>query len=387
MATATRRTPVSVVDELVALFTAPEPGKNRWFVRKMKNLPESQQEEVWDRLAGMGHERPGHKAVPEPPPPPTPPPTPRQMVTWSEDEWDRLATSVWRARKNDPSETLIGLCRKVMGEFPLERRRTIRMTNEVKPLMERLTGMDRNLLALEATLSGEREVTATLQAQITEYRTRPTPPTREEIIGTLTDEEVSVFFTDKVLSLMTPDDYLKKCSPELLLSYVPLADVLSAVFKSGVEIFTASQARLTGAVEELTGMVRQQKQSHLPVNGNGTKPAHSRPSMPTPIPHKPRLPRVTVLGLLPEQAKAVESKLKGRAYFNFVDKNRDSQRGAEVIPKGQDIIVLAAKFISHSMQDQAKRHADDSTRVIVHHGGTDMMARKLDELLPQLEVI
>jgi hypothetical protein len=97
-----------------------------------------------------------------------------------------------------------------------------------------------------------------------------------------------------------------------------------------------------------------------------------------------KLPRVAVVGLLPEQQRVVEAKLKGRATFNFVDKIRQ----ADAIPANQEIVVLAANFINHALQDQAKKKiAGTATKLVIHHGGIETMVRKLDALLPQTELV
>ncbi len=143
-----------------------------------------------------------------------------------------------------------------------------------------------------------------------------------------------------------PDDLLKRYDHETLMSYIPVGELVGRVVRMGVEMYMENQNKL-GAT--MLAILQQQKTSGPAANGSTTKPAHGRPSMPVPRPiTTPKLAKVTVLGLLPEQARVVESRLKGRASFTFVDKNRNT---ADSIPNGQDIIVLAANFISHSTQD------------------------------------
>lgn len=92
-----------------------------------------------------------------------------------------------------------------------------------------------------------------------------------------------------------------------------------------------------------------------------------------------RLPKVTIVGLLGVQQVKVAERLEGRANFNFVDKNRR----VDAIPVGQDVVLLAASFISHSMSAAAKKAVvGTSTRLVIHHGGVTAMVRKLDGILP-----
>jgi hypothetical protein len=92
------------------------------------------------------------------------------------------------------------------------------------------------------------------------------------------------------------------------------------------------------------------------------------------------LPKVTIVGLLGNQQTLIQKKLEGRANFNFVDKNRK----VNPISSEQDIVVLVASFISHAVFLSAKKTIENTNvKLVVHYGGTDMLVRKLDEILPQ----
>lgn len=376
---------MSIEEELVALFTSGQPGKKRWFIRKMKDAPEDVQERVWSILESKGYERPEKPKKEEPPAIAIVEPPPRSMIIWSDQEWDRLAQIVWGIRKNDPTDTLVGYCRRAVEQFPQDRRRTIRTTNEIKPLIDRLTLIDKKYSGLEAKMAEMRDSVASLEAKVAESNNKLAGvPTREAVFNSATDDEVEFYFSERVMDMLAPDDVLRRYDHEMLMSYIPAGEMIGSIIKAGLEMFRERDNRLGTAISELTSLIRDQ---HKPphVNGSGAKPAHSRPSMPMPRVATPKPLRVTVIGLLGEQQKIVESKLKGRALFNFVDKNH---RTADSIPNGQDIIVLAANFISHSTQDQAKKKAAGThTKVVIHHGGIDMMVRKLDEMLPQVEFV
>ncbi len=166
------------------------------------------------------------------------------------------------------------------------------------------------------------------------------------VLATLTEQELGVYFADLI-----PASKLEQ---------------MDDVLEMGIEMLTRRHKELTFDIAQL------RKKKPL--------------AMPTP-PTADRLPKVTVIGLLSVQAQTVEDRLRGRAKFNFVPKSRTDNKGGDgsCVPHNQDIIVLAAKFISHSIQDHTqKRVAGTNTKVIVHHGGVDMMIRRLDEHLPQL---
>jgi hypothetical protein len=86
-------------------------------------------------------------------------------------------------------------------------------------------------------------------------------------------------------------------------------------------------------------------------------------------------PKITVVGMLPIQQQKLLNRLRGLASFNFVDKNRKSN----VIPNGQDFVVLMGSFVSHAIFMQAK--VSGCGKLIVHHGGVEKLALKLAEIL------
>lgn len=356
------RKPVSIswIEEIIAYYVSDKPGHKKWFTRKMNQLSEEEQGEVWTALESRGYSRPEDAEESDEDKPS------RQIVSWSDDEWDQLAEAVWRSRKNDPAETLIGLVKKVMPAFPEARRRNIRVLNEIKPLIERLQRTDEEMLhKLE-----EGEL-AKLRVEELESQHQAVP-TREDILGAMTDEEVLQQFGQRVLHLCSPEEILKEYPAETLLANLPISEIAGQAIKSGVESFMDTQRELLDAVRELSATTRQL---------NTAKSSAQRPSIPTPRPQPSlRLPKVTVVGLLANQQAKVKERLEGRANFNFVDKNRK----ADAIPADQDVILLAANFISHAMQDAAKKRVQGTnTRLVVHHGGVDMLVRKLDSLLPQ----
>ena len=165
-------------------------------------------------------------------------------------------------------------------------------------------------------------------------------------LATLSEAELGVYFADRI-----PVSKLER---------------MDDVLEMGIEMLTRRYKELTAEIATL------RKKKPL--------------SIPTP-PTVDRLPKVTIIGLLSVQAQTVGERLQGRAKFNFVSKSRTDNKGGDgsCVPHDQDIIVLAAKFISHSIQDHTqKRVAGTKTKLIVHHGGVDMMIRRLDEELPQL---
>jgi hypothetical protein len=135
-------------------------------------------------------------------------------------------------------------------------------------------------------------------------------------------------------------------------------------FHTGMELLKIEKDQLAEYVIDLAKQLREKEQQE-------SKP---KLSMPTPK----VLKKVTVVGLLPDQARNLEEKLAGLAELNFIDKNR---RSPTAIPPVQDILVLAAEFVSVPMKIEAKKRAENGTQVILHRGGVGLMAQKLKEIL------
>ena len=246
---------LSVEEELVALYISGQPGKKRWFIRKMKDVPEEVRERVWDLLEGRGYERPDKEVKEAPPPAPAPKPQ-RSMVIWSEQEWDRLAQIVWGIRKNDPNDTLIGYCKRAIEQFPQDRRRIIRATDEVKPLIERLTLIDKKYSGMESKLAEMQGTIASLEAKVGEANEKLAGvPTRESILDSVTDDEVEFYFSERVMNMLTPDDVLKRYDHELLMSYIPMYEMIGSVIRTGLEMFRERDSQLGTAISELTSLV------------------------------------------------------------------------------------------------------------------------------------
>jgi hypothetical protein len=345
--------PLAIEDEMLDYFFSPLPGKRRWFDRKMRDLTAEQQVKVWAILESRGHPRPA--AEPEA--------AANARVAWTEQEWDQLAKAVWHARRNEPTLTLLTLCGRAQDNLPPDRRRVIRATNEVKPLIERLQTIDK------AYVAAANEVPV-LQARLEKLANIPS---KESILAALSDEEIFVHFSDKIMAMLSPDDVLKTYPAETLLGYVPIPVLLSHLATLGMEALQEREDRIVAALQDLK-------------NTTPTKPlAASTSQRNVPLPgaaSSPSLPRVTILGLLPNQARVIEQKLSGMAQFNCVDKGRCDRAGSEAIPLKQDIIVLMANFIGHHLTDTVKKQmAGTSTRLIVHHGGIDRIVRRLAEEL------
>ena len=297
----------------------------------------------------------------------------QQSVVWTDEEWERLTLLVWHARKNDPSENLVGLVNKVMSEFPNDRRQTIHSSNEVYPLIEKLKDHDQKILNTVQDLED-----AKIHIELLEEE-RKNVPSRDQILSSLTNEEVSHNFRQRVLDQCSPEDIVKQFPVDVLFSNIQFSEIVSYVMKESIEMVSASQNQILDAVKELTSTI---KQIQFQQNIQAKPSAPLLPSMPMPRPIT-RLPKVTIVGLKSDQYQEIERRLSSRANFNFVDKNRH----ANIVPSGHDIVVLATAFISHADQACVKKSVEGtSTKLIYHHGGVNKLVRELDMQLSKMTV-
>jgi hypothetical protein len=297
----------------------------------------------------------------------------QQRIVWSDEEWERLTLLVWHARKNDPSENLVGLVNKVMAEFPNDRKQTIHSLNEVEPLIEQLKAHDQKILNVFQDLED-----ANIHIELLEEE-RKNVPSRDQVLNSLTNEEVTYNFRQRVLDQCSPEEIVKQFTVDVLFSNIQFSEIVSYVMKESIEMVSASQNQILDAVKELTSTI---KQMQFQQNIQAKPSAPLLPSMPMLRPIS-RLPKVTIVGLKSDQYQEIERRLSSRANFNFVDKNRH----ANIVPTGHDIVVLATAFISHADQACAKKSIEGtSTKLIYHHGGVNKLIRELDTQLSKMTV-
>ncbi len=239
------------------------------------------------------------------------------------------------------------------------RQRNIRVNNELKPLIERLKARDEELLSFQ-------DECGRLKSRL---QNTQEAPSREQILDSLDDEEIFLRFSDKVLHALTPHEVISQYPQEMLLEHIQLPDMAGALVRGLLESWSSSQAgssELTAVLNDMRALVAA---------------GSNKPKMPTPQVSRPateRLPKVTVIGMKPNQMQEVQKRLGDRVNFNFVDKNRK----ADAIPAHQDVIVLWASFVKHAMQDQAKKAAaSGGTKLIVHHGGVEKMIQEIESVL------
>lgn len=348
-------------EELRTYYESDQPGKKRWFYRKMNLLSEAEQNEVWEFLVECGHKRPGsapakvvNSADAE-----------AGRVKWTEDEWTRLTDFVWLARKNHPEETVLALANKVQPQFPKDRQRKLMGWGAVQPLVDRLKAKDALLLKQVEDAEFAQEHAKELTQKLA------TVPTKESVLEGLTEEEIKERFGPLALAMHTPEEALNLWDHDTLLHAMPMESVLRYVFTTGMETFLASQKQIADGLKELALAIKT-----APVNGQVKPQQHQQPKS-QPL---AQIPKVTVVGLLPNQHNEVARALLGRATFNFIDKNRKPND----FPTQQDILLIATNFVSHAHTIAArKQFSGTPTNYIEHKGGISTLINRLSNVLPE----
>lgn len=383
--------------KIVDYYFDENPRKRQWFIRNVRKRTDQEKKKIWKAVLARKNKTSSKKSKKTKSPEsvqiansvdaefvleflldqpfvPEPDCDEQQLITivWSDEEWDCLMLLVWHARKNDPSETLVGLVNKVMPEFPNDRRQTIHSSNEVEPLIEKLKAHDQKILDIVQDLED-----AKIHIELLE-EDRKKIPSRDEVLNSLTNEEVSDNFRQRVLDQCSPEDIVKQFPADILFSNIQFSEIVSYVMKESIEMVSASQNQILDAVKELTSTIKQIQFQQNVLQAKPSMPP--MPSMPMPRPMS-RLPKVTIVGLKSDQYQEIEKRLSSRANFNFVDKNRH----ADIVPSGHDLVVLATAFISHADQACVKKSIEGtSTKLIYHHGGVNKLVRELDMQLSKI---
>jgi hypothetical protein len=83
---------------------------------------------------------------------------------------------------------------------------------------------------------------------------------------------------------------------------------------------------------------------------------------------KPKLPKVMILGLLPEQSRCVEKALEGMAAVYCVPKDLGTNY---TIPGNTKLILVMKKFVSHPMTARVPVTDNGDVKTIYHDGGVN----------------
>ena len=370
------------VDKLVKMYIGPSGRINPWFSRKMNEALPEVRDEVWRQIREKGldekrdvlhtrfhvdrdvvaEEENGRS----------------KNVFWTDDEWDKLADFVHRARRKNPVKSIGTHIKNAMPQFPEDRRRNL-TTNSIDPLLERLQKKDQE--AQEALDDVPR-----LKDRIAQLEQRPDKAT---VLQNLTDEEIRIHLRDRIITAFDDETVLRlfkqqvieNLSPDDVLASYDLNDLLACVPTSALVGYAATRI-LEQFESGASGMQEALMAISALANGNGRKPAPvaaSQTSRPQSSGQKVQIkkPRIAILGMKPNQARIVEQQINGNAEIVFLPKDMKSNGVKTMVA---DIFILWGSFCSHQDQVHIKARAQQlGAKFVLHHGGMAKFLEKIEE--------
>lgn len=326
---------ISIFDELLGYIQSGNKHKIGHFKRKMRDLPTDQQEDIWRKLRDRGFARFDISPVEQPP-------TATEKLT--EEEWNTIAQVSWDIRKNDPTARLIDIANTAMDSLKQERRFKFHSSMQLKTLIQKLTQIDERY---RKAFNEHSELLNKSKGF----------KTKEEIIAELNNFDLTGL-KSKVIPLCSIGELLDYFSQEEFLDQVTSADLLKAFHEK-------TFAQIEDLVSDIVGNELNSIREIL---------AKRQVSPTLPVMDKIKLPKVTILGLLPAQQNLIKSKIGKDFELRFIDKNMN----ADTISTGQDLIVVALSFVSHAIFEQARKKAPENG-FIGHTGGHSLMVDKILE--------
>jgi len=269
----------------------------------------------------------------------------RTVVRWTEEEWDRLAELVHPMRRNSP-DSIATLANRAPKQFPQDRQRPgILTTAALQPLIERVQEMDRDL-QVKADKCDE------YAAKLTFFE--DAPATKEELLNSLTDEEIVQRFLPRVLQVMAPADLVGSFRPEQLFASVSMADLAAATARR----FVMDLERPI----QVTVQVPEAREARHPVpapKANGRKR------------------RILIVGISNgDQRRIVNDSVGHLCDLRFLDGNSLRR---DMIPTSVDGVIVWVKTMSHKSWEMV-RSAYPPRMISEHHGGIEQMIHQVEQL-------
>ena len=276
-----------------------------------------------------------------------------RRVLWGEDEWEFLVPKVSALTLKEPTTGLTSLAARVMQMMPEEQRRSPH-AGVISELNKRL---------IEYNRVHWLDVGHELEVAKQEVQRRKEAQSREEIIASLTPEEIAGL-TNQVVDNLTPVDLVSRFSEATIL------DCLSpeAIISSALVNVCNHAGRHTMLLEENLTML-----SRLLAELPQEKMRRQLQEKETPAVK----PQVAFVGFKADQIAIVADnhQLRGRIRIDVIDKNRskfDSQA---------DVVILWTKFISHATQEQVVKNIKKGARLIRFNGGLESAAREIERAI------
>lgn len=267
-------------------------------------------------------------------------------VFWDEDDWDRLADLAWK-EKATSTDGLARIANRVQKQFPPSRQRPGILTiGTLKPLVKRIRAKERETRELA-------ENAGRLAAQVTFYQ--DLPKTKEEILASLSEDEVRQHFFGRFILLLTVDDILSTFSPDQLVGSLATADLAAVLARRLVET-------LERPIE-----VNIQMDGQMPAKAPATQPNHR------PLPPNQKRKKIVVIGNKGDEGRHVMDKVGDICDLSFMQ-SKDVREAN--VPKNADLVILWSRHVSAATRLTVNQVLK-SGKMFEHHFGVKELATKI----------
>jgi hypothetical protein len=278
------------------------------------------------------------------------------QARWGDAEWNFLIQRVAALQLEHPDERLSALAEQAQERLAPHSRRTLH-SYDMKEFARRLAAYNKQQADKQAQLELDLE-----EARI-ELEDRRTAPTREEILSTLTDDELIERFAKRLLSVLPPYEVVSSFGSDTVLACLPTPSIVAFAMGQFFGEY-ATHSKLMEQNLEVLGRVL----ADMPTEK--VRRQIQTPGTPA------QLPKVLLVGFKPEQGGIIADRFHGRVKVETQDKNRKNFAGTTA-----DVIIVLVKFVAQTMIDQIRKAAKSPCRVILHTGGLETVAQEIERIL------
>ena len=215
--------------------------------------------------------------------------------------------SGWRpCNSNIPTQRLSALAEQAQERLAPHSRRTLH-AYDMREFAKRLTAYNQQQADKQAQLELD------LEAARIELETRRAAPTRDEILSSLSDDELIERFAKRLLSILPPDEVVSSFGPDTILACLPTPSIIAVAMG---QLFSeyATHSKLMEQNLAVLGRVLAEmptEKIHRQTQSAGT-PA--------------QLPKVLLVGFKPEQGGIIADRFHGRVKVETQDKKPQELR-------------------------------------------------------------
>jgi hypothetical protein len=275
-----------------------------------------------------------------------------RKVFWGEDEWEFLVSRVSTLCMKEPTTGLTSLATRIMKMMPEEQRRSAH-AGLVTELGKRLVEYNRTKWL---------DIDHELQVAKAELDRRKAAPSRQEVIDSLTDEEIQ-HLTTRVIDNLSPYELCSRFSEQTILDCISPDAIIAQAFIRVVSHTTQHTMLLEENLTMLSRLLAELPAEKL------RRQQQEKAVAPA------KLPQVAFVGFKSDQIALVVDKLRGRIRVDVIDKNRSR------FDSSADIIIMWKKFISHSFQSQITTNMKKGARLIRFDGGLENASKEIERAL------